>query len=79
MKCPHCDGTGELPPEDAHVGTLIMTHRKARGMTQEELANALGKSRPQIANIEAGRSSFDVRQLREYADALGVSARELIP
>lgn len=79
MKCPHCNGTGELETTSAHVGMMILVARNAAGMTQDELARKVGKSRPQIANIEAGRSSFDIKMLTTFADALGVPAKDLIP
>ena len=79
MDCPHCKGTGQIELTSAHVGMMILTHRQAAGMTQEQLAAKVGKSRPQIANIESGRSSFDIKQLSAFAAALGVPAKELIP
>ena len=79
MRCPHCNGTGELETTAAHVGVMILVARNAACMTQDELASNVGKSRAQIANIEAGRSSFDVKMLTTFADALGVPAKDLIP
>lgn len=79
VKCPHCNGTGELPTTAAHVGMMIHVARQTAGMTQEALAIKVGRSRAQIANIESGRSSFDVKMLTTFADALGVPAKELIP
>lgn len=79
MECPVCQGTGEIEAHTSSVGLLIRVARQARGMTQEELAALVGRSRPQITNIEAGRSSFDIKMLRTFADALGVPAKDLIP
>ena len=79
MKCPTCNGTGEIATTSAHVGLMICAARNQAKMTQEELASKVGRSRPQIANIEAGRSSFDIKMLSMFADALGVPAKELIP
>lgn len=79
VKCPHCKGSGEIETSAAHVGMMILIAREAAAMTQEQLAAKVGKSRPQIANIEGGRSSFDVKQLTTFAAALGVPAKDLIP
>lgn len=77
MKCPYCDGTGELTSPS--VGTAILAIRKIREMTQQDLAKACGLSRPQITNIEAGRSDTSVSMLMAIADALSVSAKDLLP
>lgn len=79
MKCPHCDGTGELPDDQASVGAMILLHRKAHKMSQQDLASLVGLSRPQIANIEVGRSDMPVSRLGLFAKAFGISMKELIP
>jgi len=77
MKCPHCDGTGEL--DNPSFGTLVMSFRKQRGMTQADLAKAVGKSRAQVANIESGRTDIPISQLSDYAAALSCAPKDLIP
>jgi len=79
MKCPHCNGTGELQAEQVHVGTMILSMRRARAMTQEDLGKLIGMSRSQIANIEIGRSDMPIRTLARFAEALNVSMKELVP
>lgn len=79
VQCPHCEGTGRLAIERASIGDMIMAARKAKGMTQEQLAAKVGKSRPQIANIEGGRSDMPIKTLMLFAEALGVSAKDLVP
>jgi len=79
MKCPYCDGTGDLPIEKAHVGLFIQAARKAKRKTQDEVASAAGLSRAQVANIECGRSDLPVSRLRKIADFLEVPMRELVP
>ena len=76
--CPSCNGTGKLSSE-AHMGLRIAARRKAREMTQEELSRAVRKSRPQIANIEAGRTDIPVGLLIEFAAALDCNPSELLP
>ena len=79
MECPYCKGTGDIDTNNVHVGMMILNARQAANMSQLELAGKVGKSRPQIANIEGGRASFDVKMLSSFAKALGVPAKELIP
>ena len=78
-QCPHCMGLGYLTAENASVGSLLLFYRKKLGMTQDELAAKTGVSRPQIANIESGRHDPPLSRLRAFADALCVSAKDLIP
>ena len=79
VKCPHCDGTGRLSLERANVGDMILARRKANGLTQEQLAVKVGRSRAQIANIEGGRSDLPLKTLALFAEALSCSMRDLVP
>lgn len=79
IKCPHCNGTGEIGFDAATVGDMILAARKAKKMTQEKLAAAAGISRTQLTNVEIGRSDTSLRTLQRFADALGVPMRDLIP
>ena len=79
MKCPHCEGTGRMSIERASVGDMILASRKAKGMTQEELASRVELSRAQVANLEGGRSDTSLRALMRFAEALGVTTKELVP
>ncbi len=76
MKCPHCNGTGEL---DATFGALVKSKREDAGRTQQSVADAAGMSRAQLANIETDRTDVPLRTLLRIADALGISAKELVP
>jgi transcriptional regulator with XRE-family HTH domain len=79
LACPYCNGTGTLDDDKAHVGSRILAHRKAANLTQQDLAGMIGRSRPQVANIEAGRSDLPVSLLAKVAEALGVKMSELVP
>lgn len=79
MKCPHCNGTGTLAPESLTVGAMVLAARRAKGWTQQELSEACGLGRSQIANIEVDRSDIPVKTLRRLAEALGVRAGDLLP
>ncbi len=47
--------------------------RKYRGMTQGDLAEASGISRPYLTEIETGRKDGSIRALKSIAAALNVS------
>lgn len=59
------------------IGGTVRGIRKARGMTQGELADAVGKARTYIANIEAGRKPLPLPLLIEIADALNIDRRDI--
>jgi putative transcriptional regulator len=53
------------------IGPTIKALRKMRGMTQRELALAVGMSRTTITNIEAGRQGVSLEGTYKIAVALG--------
>lgn len=52
--------------------------RKHRGMTQVQLAEAAGLSRPYLAEIETGRKEGSITALKNLAAALNVNISFLI-
>lgn len=79
MKCPHCDGKGEIDISTATVGDMILSKRKGKGWTQQNLCERVGMSRAQIANIESGRSDMPLKTLWRFAEAFGCRMSELVP
>jgi len=55
----------------------IKTIRKYRGMTQDDLAQAAGLSRPYLTEIETGRKEGSIKSLKAIAKALGVPLEKL--
>lgn len=47
--------------------------RKHFGLTQTDLADRAGISRPYLAEIEAGKKDGSIRAMKALADALGVN------
>ena len=47
--------------------------RKYRGMTQKDLAEAAGISRPYLTEIETGRKDGSIRALKSIAGVLDIS------
>ena len=54
------------------IGKRIAELRKEKGMSQTQLAEAIGMKQPNLANIEAGRFSTTIDVLERIADALDV-------
>lgn len=79
MKCPHCNGTGELAPEATNIGSMVLSLRKARDMSQVDLAARASISRGQLANLETGRTDPSLKLMYRLAEALGCSPKDLIP
>lgn len=53
-----------------HVGTLIQENRQARGMTQTELASALGTSQSAINRIEKGGQNISLEMIARISEVL---------
>lgn len=79
LQCPRCAGLGYLTAATTTVGDLIAMRRRALGLSQLELAEKVGISRSQIANIEGGRHDPPVSRLRDFAAALECSMKDIVP
>lgn len=53
-------------------GERVRTEREAAGLTQAELADAIGTSQPAIARLEAGGVNPSLDTLARVAQALGL-------
>lgn len=59
--------------------TLIRETRKAKGMTQEQLAQAAGISQNYLSQLESGtRTSTSLDTLKALAAALGITTDALL-
>jgi transcriptional regulator with XRE-family HTH domain len=64
---------------NAEFGAIVRRLRKARGMTQDELARKTCLSRVAIANLELGRQGILLNRIYGLAAALGVEPQCLLP
>lgn len=55
------------------IAKKIKILRKARGLTQQQLADLLGVQRATISNYEIGRRSPHIKELEKVAEILGVN------
>ena len=60
------------------IGSQIKRYRKEKEMSQEELAEAIGTVYRHVSNIELGYKLPGVEMLVAIANALGVSADDLL-
>lgn len=60
------------------IGNRITKYRKAKGMTQEELANQLGVSSQAVSKWENDASCPDISLLPKLCRVLGISTDELL-
>lgn len=60
------------------LGKQIQALRKRNGMTQVQLAHAIGKDQQSIQRVEAGDFNPTYYYLLEIAEGLGVSIVELV-
>ncbi len=60
------------------LGRNMVYWRKQRGITQQELADRLGQSRPSLANIERGKNNTPVNTLLRICEVLNVTPNDLL-
>lgn len=60
------------------LGTAIRALRKARGLSQEDLAHACGIERSYMSGIERGQQNLTVIALGRIAEGIGVPLEALM-
>jgi transcriptional regulator with XRE-family HTH domain len=60
------------------VGERIRQARRAKGLTQTELGEAVGLATATISDIERGESRTSVYNLRRIAQALDIAVGDLL-
>lgn len=64
--------------DQARIGRFIVAMRRERGMTQRELAEALGLSNRTISKWECGDGLPELANILPLCELLGVTADELL-
>ena len=62
----------------AAVGEQILTYRETAGLSVEQLAEKTGMAADDLDRVEHGWIDIDLGRLQTIADALGVTAAELL-
>lgn len=65
-------------PRQILLQSLLVEARKATGLTQAELADALGKPQSFVAKYENGERRIDVVEFVDITAALGIPASDLL-
>ena len=63
---------------DMNLGKKLQEHRKAKGITQAEMAKACGLSKNYISAVERGINNCSAKTLIAYATKLDISLDELV-
>ncbi|MEO0074076.1 MAG: helix-turn-helix transcriptional regulator [candidate division WOR-3 bacterium] len=67
-----------LPNPRRLVGQRIRQYRKKRGWSQEKLGEEANLHRTYIGQVERGEKSIGIDNLFKIANALGISASDLV-
>ena len=54
------------------IANVLRDARRARALTQAELADLLGLHRSYLADLEAGRGTLQLRRLVQALNAMGI-------
>ncbi|MFG1403814.1 MULTISPECIES: helix-turn-helix domain-containing protein [unclassified Xanthobacter] len=65
-------------PRQILLQSLLVEARKAKGLTQAELADALGKPQSFVAKYENGERRIDVVEFVDITAVLGIAANDLL-
>lgn len=68
----------EYEDEYALLGRLLREIREESGVTQIEMAEALGENQPWISRHESGEHRFDLVQAFDYLSVINVSLTEFV-
>jgi transcriptional regulator with XRE-family HTH domain len=60
------------------IAKALADQRRSKGLSQAQVARALGRHQPFIANIESGERRVDLVELLELADVIGLDLGLLI-
>ena len=60
------------------IGARLKVHRAASGMTQQQLAEAIGLTPQNLSRAEGGLGGMSLGMLQRVADALGIRLGDLV-
>ncbi|WP_158803496.1 helix-turn-helix domain-containing protein [Acidisoma sp. L85] len=69
----------EIHPTLLHLGQTVRRSRKAKGLTQMQLAQRCGFNSAAIFMVEAGRQNMTIKSLMAIAAALELEVGDLFP
>jgi len=69
---------GQVYPICRELAALVRQMRRSQGVTQKQLATAIGVSTSNINQLERGHFNFSVARLIDLAEALGIDPAWLL-
>lgn len=69
---------GMKKPDTTKIGWRVQVARKAAGLSQSDLGDAVGCTQSAIAKIEQNKNAASVERLVRIAEVLNVDVRHLI-
>lgn len=63
---------------NADIGAFLAKNRKTRGMTQSDIASALGVSTVAVHYWENGSRTIDANTMFAYCDILNIPPQDLV-
>jgi len=64
--------------EYAVLRSVLRKHRRDAGITQVQLAAALGETQSFVSKCERGERRLDLVQLRTFCEAIGVKLKDFV-
>jgi len=61
-----------------NTGNLLLKLRTSAGLTQKDIANKLGISRPKYQTLESGKSELSLSEIRQLAELYQISPGEIV-
>lgn len=61
-----------------YLAEALASQRRTIGMTQAQLAKALGRHQPFVANIESGERRVDLVELLDIAELIDLDVEQLL-
>lgn len=62
-----------------YIAIRVEKLRKDKGLTQEQLGDAIGLSRSSIVNLEKGRQQMTIKNLYLICNIFGIKSIEIMP
>lgn len=63
---------------NADIGAFLARNRKARGLTQSDVASVLGVTKVTIHYWETGKRTIDANTMFAYCDLLNIPPQDLV-
>ena len=63
---------------NAKIGAYLAKERKAKKITQQQVADRMGVTKSAVSNWELGKRTIYADQMLEYCEQLGIDPQELV-